>query len=116
MTEEIEQPKPPQIIRYGVFRSADKMLVKAGTCLDTDLHAQAGDGEYALEGEFKRERKPPVLGAREKRRRAYPTAGDQLGAIVDLAKAVKAAGIAVPASVDAWIEQIEAVKAAHAKD
>jgi len=45
----------------------------------------------------------------------YPKQGDQLDAVFKLAKALREAGIELPADTLAWIERCEAVKAKYPK-
>lgn len=44
------------------------------------------------------------------RKRAYPPVGDQLDAVMKLAKALSEQGITLPAEVTAWVDQCQAVK------
>lgn len=112
-----EQKVQPKMIRYGVFRQCDDVLVRTGICQDIDLQRQKQIGEYAQEGEFKKTRALPVLGAREKRRQSYPIIGEQLGAMADLAKAIRdGTDIDLPNSVIDWLEKIDAVKSAIPKE
>lgn len=49
------------------------------------------------------------------RQSAYPDIGDQLDAVLDMAKALKAQGITLPQKTLDWIAQCESVKARHPK-
>lgn len=52
---------------------------------------------------------------RELRKREYPAVGDQLDAMVKLARAMTDAGIELPADVAQWVAKCEAVKAKYRK-
>jgi len=49
------------------------------------------------------------------RRRAYPSVGEQLDAVLKMAQALHAQGIALPDETQAWIAQCQAVKDRYAK-
>lgn len=49
------------------------------------------------------------------RKGEYPSSGDQLDAVFKLAKALKDAGIELPADTLAWIDQCQAVKDKYPK-
>lgn len=51
----------------------------------------------------------------EDRQAAYPATGEQLDAIAELAAALRAQGIALPAKTLAWLDDVQAVKANNPK-
>lgn len=105
------------LVSYGVFRMSDNTLLRTGTCQRALIDVQASEGEEAREGNFTFDARPPIAKSwRMMRREAYPPTGDQLGALVDLARAAKASGMTLPDSVDNLISKIDAVKANHPKD
>ena len=104
------------LVPYGVFCIEHNKLLRTGVCQRALLDEQAHDGEEAVEGQFDFGERVDERTVSQRRYDAYPAVGEQLSAIVDLAKAVKAAGVDVPASVDDWLTTVDAVKAAHPKD
>ena len=49
------------------------------------------------------------------RQAAYPDIGDQLDAVLEMAAALKAQGVALPKKTLDWIAQCESVKVRHPK-
>jgi len=49
------------------------------------------------------------------RRRAYPSVGEQLDAVLKMAQALQEQGIALPDETQAWIAQCQAVKQRYVK-
>ena len=104
------------LVPYGVFCIEHNKLLRTGVCQRALLDEQAHDGEEAKEGQYEFGARVDERSAQMRRHDAYPAVGEQLSALVDLAKAVKASGVDVPASVDDWLATVDAVKAAHPKD
>lgn len=103
-------PRLTEIVSYGIFNNRD-ILVRTGSCPRRDLQFQTKDGETVKEGNYTWKRDPIKMGYRMRRKNAYPSVGDQLGAICDLAKTIRdGSDIDLPDSVLEWIETIDRVK------
>lgn len=116
MTEQAEKPKLVEMVQYSVFNRVG-IYVRGGTCEKALVEAQAvNDGETAREGgyEFKRSALRPTF--RMKRKQAYPSVGDQLGAIADFIQAQADQGATVPETTRDWLDKLQAVKAEFPKD
>ena len=47
-----DQPSPPKRVQFVVYETATGIILRSGTCAETDLHLQAiGLGESVIEGE-----------------------------------------------------------------
>ena len=104
------------LVPFGVFGIEHNDLLRTGVCQRAMLDEQAHDGEAAIEGDFEFGERVDERSYHVRRHNAYPSVGNQLGAIVDLAKAIKQSGVAVPPSVDEWLASVDAVKTAHPKE
>lgn len=115
MTEKTK-PKLVEMVQYSVFDRVG-IYVRGGTCEKDLLDKQAtNEGETVREGKFEFKRSPMIPSARFKRRAAYPSVGDQLGAISDMAEALREQGINLPKSTLEWIDKIQTVKRTYPKD
>ncbi|MGP9826904.1 hypothetical protein ACT048_20740 [Ectopseudomonas khazarica] len=113
-------------MHYAIYNQATGLIRMYGHTGQPDtLALEVQPGERLFEGQVPigsthiRHGTPvevvPEPTYRELRLAAYPAAGDQLDAIAELAAALLEQGIALPTKTQAWLDDVQAVKASNPK-